>query len=442
MHLDVFIQLWDRVRGSLWFIPALLAIGAIILSIATPWLDRLIGADVATDAVLLFSGQPVGARAVLTTIAGGMITITGVVFSMTLVSLQLASSQFGPRLLRTFLRDRVNQTTLGIFIGVFLYCVLVLPGVDAAPDATFVPRIAVTVAIVLAVIGLGALVYFIDHVAQSIHADAVIASVGRELTDAIDTLCPESDDNRCADRDAQAWRPSTDTPRTDVAAEREGYVRFIETERIVAVARTHDVVVEAVIAPGAFVMRGQTLAAIHGRPDEDDDATEMMSIVRRAFVLDAHRTVLQDLSFAFEQLMEMAVRALSPGINDPGTALRCLDRMGAGLVRLVEHPFPSPLRVDADDAVRCVLPALRLGPLVRTAFDPVARCAHPHVGVTIRLLALLEIARARTNDPDHVAALEDFAAGVVGAAKRRYEDEHDRESVTAAARWLTARASG
>ncbi len=238
MNIDAIIQFWDRVRTSLSFIPSLMVIGAIALAASTPAIDAAIPESWPRAIPLLFSGGAVGARAVLTTIATSMIGVAGVVFSMTIVSLQLASSQFGPRLLRTFLRDRGNQVVLGTFLGTFVYCVVVLPMVDTAGSSVYVPHIAVTIAELQAVVSLAMLVYYINHVAQSIHADAVMHSVGRELESVVDQLFPhEIGDSADECHETVVSEESLRSRPHEVFATRSGYLRFNRTALRAAAAQ-------------------------------------------------------------------------------------------------------------------------------------------------------------------------------------------------------------
>ncbi len=436
MNMGVIAQLWDRIRESLWFIPGLLMLGATGLATVTPWLDRLLGDAWLQEIPLIYSAGPTGARAVLSTIATSMITIAGVVFSMTVVSLQLASSQFGPRLLRTFLRDRGNQVVLGTYAGVFLYCILVLPNVDGSDDASFVPRMAVTIAIALAVLGLGMLIYFIHHVAQSIHADGVIRAVSAELEEVLDTLFPERigddpDESSASTDDESVTEGKASFP---VRSESVGYIRYIDGERLIETAARGDVLVRIEKQPGSFVFADEVVATILTPGPAASDT--VIAEVRSVFALGNQRTALQDLAFSFDQLAEMAARALSPGINDPTTALHCIDRIGAGLLGFAARRLPARVRLDADGVPRLIAESVALTDLLRTAVDPIARCAGPHLEVTERLLIILGMTYEQARRPEDQRCLELQGRWIVEDARSRLDIEADRMRVRAAAAWV------
>ena len=424
--------------------PGLMVAATLLLAMMTPRIDRMIPAGWLSDLPIIFSGAPVNARTVLSTIATSMITIAGVVFSMTIVSLQLASSQFGPRLLRTFLRDTANQVVLGTFVATFLYCIVILPSVDSRTDAIFVPQLSVTIAIVLAVISLGMLVFFIDHVAQSIHADAVIQSVATELDYVIDDLYPANGaeneglahagtGNGMADEEVTP--DSLDQATGTVHAPRSGYIRFINRQGLLQVANEMDLVIRLLVLPGAFVMRDQAIAsvALHSKASGDYSAE-----IRQAFGIGTHRTALQDVRFAFEQLSEMAIRALSPGINDPTTATHCVNRIGAGLVRLVERAPERRLCRDEGGTVRVVVERLTLADLLSHTMIPIARNAGRHIEVWTRMLHVLQVSHERSQTDTYRDAIGACGLCVADMAEGSFESTHDIEQLRDAAAWAKA----
>ncbi|MFG0282949.1 MAG: DUF2254 domain-containing protein [Phycisphaerales bacterium JB039] len=432
---DTALQLWDRVRTSLWFVPGLMALGAAVLAGLAPAVDGAVSDDLLRRAPFVFSGSPVAARAVLTTIATSMITIAGVVFSMTIVALQLASSQFGPRLLRTFLRDRGNQLVLGAFVAIFLYCILLLPRVDAQEESPFIPHISVTLAVIGALVGLGMLVYFIDHVAQSIHADAIILSVSRELEGVIDELFPESIGAQQPDGEVA---PPQAAPAL-VRASSDGYVRFINGDALLRIAAEADLMVRLEVAPGGYVVHGDVLAHVWPEDSTKEDAVDA---IRRGILIGSHRTTLQDVTFAFEQLTEMALRALSPGINDPNTAGHCVDRIGSGLARMVGRPIPSRVRHDEAGAARVIAEPTSLEQVLRSTAEPIARNASVHLPVWLRLMIALQGAHARARREADRVLLGETAARVAEAARTRFESEVDQSRIMAASAWAAHPLSG
>jgi uncharacterized membrane protein len=187
----LLLKYWDRLRSSLWFLPAAMACLAVALAVSAVELDKAVADDWLQRLSWIYSGGAEGASLLLGTVAGSMIAIAGTVFSMTLVALSLASSQLGPRLLRNFMRDRSNQVVLGTFVATFVYCLLVLRTIRRADEVAFVPHLAVSIGVLLAIASVGVLIYFIHHISVSIQADQVVARVGRVLEDGIDRLFPQ-----------------------------------------------------------------------------------------------------------------------------------------------------------------------------------------------------------------------------------------------------------
>jgi len=269
-----------RVRASYWFIPTLMAVGAAALAVALPWLDAHVGDGWIGSVNWLFATKPSGARELLSMIAGSMITVAGVTFSITIASVAYATSQFGPRLLTNFMADRGNQVTLGTFTATFLYCLLVLRTIRAAdepepgasaPDVigAFVPQIAVLVALALAVASIGVLIFFIHHVPQSIHASSVAANLGRGLREGIEHLFPERIGH------GGAGAPAREVPAADLAALRHasaavpapktGYVEVVDAGALLDAARRHDIVVFLPMGPGASPTRPAPRSPPRGR---------------------------------------------------------------------------------------------------------------------------------------------------------------------------------
>jgi uncharacterized membrane protein len=265
-----FLNLWDTLRSSLWFVPALMIAMATGLSFVLIALDRGGAQQVMAKTGWVWGGGPEGAREVLSTIAGSMITVAGVVFSITIVAFQLASSQFGPRLLRNFMRDTGNQVVLGTFIATFLYSLLVLRTVRGGDSDEFVPYLSVALAIVLAVVSLGVLIYFIHHVSVSIQAAHVIAVVSAELAHAIERLFPEKLGHGVPEG---RMRKEADLPGDfaytahPITAADSGYLQRIDTEKLMAVAKAHDLLLDLPYRPGHFVEQDSTVV-LAWRTDE------------------------------------------------------------------------------------------------------------------------------------------------------------------------------
>jgi uncharacterized membrane protein len=328
-----------------------------------------------------------------------MITVAGVIFSMTLVVLSLASSQFGPRLLRNLMRDTASQIGLGTFVATFIYCLLVLRTIRSNDSSTFVPYVSVTVGLVLGVASLAVLIYYIHHVAMAIQAPNVIARVAGELLESADTLFPAAQKHGGEQAPAP---PSFEGSTRDIYAEETGYIQAIDDPEPVKLAGEHDVVLQLLCRPGRFVVQGAPLVRAWPAERADDG---LAAGLRHHVVIGKQRTAFQDVGFAVEQLVEVAVRALSPGINDPFTAVTCIDWLGAALHRLAAKDFPPAYSYDDNGTLRVVLAdPLTIAQLIDLAFDQIRQNAGPSVTVRVRLL---EVVGQLLNE---VTTLEDMSA--------------------------------
>lgn len=381
-------NLWEQLRANFWFVPTLMTAGALLLAFAMINLDQAVRDTAISQLGWTYTRGPEGARALLSTVAGSVITVASVTFSITITALTLASSQFGPRLLRSFLRDSGNQIVLGTFIATFLYCLLVLRTVHGSGDDAFVPNIAVAVGVGLAIASLGVLIYFINHVSVAIQVEHVIAAVGRDLDEVIDHMFPEplghAEPEAPHDRAALASREEA----LPILANGFGYVQAIDTDGVLRIATEHDLVIELLRQPGDVVLRGLSLACAWPQERVDEQLAQEIASV---YILGEQRTLTQDVLCAVDQLVEVAVRALSPGINDPFTAAACIDRLGAALSRLAGRSVPDAHRYDEHDDLRVIAEPLPFAKIVDAAFDQIRQYGTSSVLVSARLLEIIAL---------------------------------------------------
>jgi uncharacterized membrane protein len=381
--------IWERIRGSYWFIPAGMAFAAAVLSLAMIELDKNIESERIGRLRWVVETGADGARALLQTIAGSMITVAGTVFSITIIALSLASQQFGPRLLRNFMRDRGNQIVLGTFTATFLYCILILRTVSGREDAAFIPHGSIIIAVLLAMASVGVLIYFIHHVAISIQAPYIIANVARELEEQIDELFPENvGDPSGPEQDLSTILPA-DTPSTLVCFDASGYVQNIDEPGMMQTATELDLILRIRFRPGAFAMQGEPCLEVWPAERLNDQTAARL---RALFTLGPSRTAEQDVSFAIDQLVEVAARALSPSLNDPYTAISCIDRLGEAFSRLATRRIPSPARFDSQGRLRVIAEPFRLVDLVLQSVEPLRQYGASHLLVALRLIDTLATA--------------------------------------------------
>lgn len=329
------LKLVDDLQGSYWFLPSIMVLAAIGLASGMIFADTHAGSGWMDGLPWLYAARPNGARQVLSVISSSMITVAGTVFSVNIAAVVYASGQYGPRLLSNFMSDRGNQVTLGAFIATFVYCLLILRTIRSADEAgaqgDFVPNLALLVGVALALCSIAVLIFFIHHVPRQLHinhvvedvGDRLLASIGRRHPGVVGAPAPA---HAAADAPpsipAAFWPDASVTDaanRALIAAPSTGYLQVVEDETLMAFARRHDLVLRLQHQPGDFVQEGRTIVEAWP-PERYDEACA--GSVTQAFAVGSRRTALQDLRFLIDELVEIAGRALSPGVNDSASTAR------------------------------------------------------------------------------------------------------------------------
>ncbi|MEO6565193.1 MAG: DUF2254 domain-containing protein [Casimicrobiaceae bacterium] len=422
------LQFWDRLRSSFWFVPALMTGASVLLALGAVSIDEAMSSDWIQASRWTYTGGADGASLVLSTIAGSMITIAGVVFSMTLVALSLASSQLGPRLLRNFMRDTINQMVLGTFVATFVYCLLVLRTIRRPEEIAFIPHLAVGVGVLFGLASLGVLIYFIHHVAVSIQADEIVARVGTELVEEIDHHFPES-----TERAKAAVAPSLAAlpdgyhlGARPIGAARDGYVQVVDLDALMKLAVEGDMVFRLERMPGQYVVMGRPVAMVWpGNRITDLLANE----IRSAVAVGNHRTAPRDYKLAVHQLVEIAVRALSPGINDPFTAIACIDRLGSALCRLAPREMPSPHHVDTQGRLRLIHVSPTFSGIVNAAFNQIRQHSRSNAAVSIHMLDTIAMIAGTCLRAEDRASLRRQADMIARGAREALPEAEDRRTL-------------
>lgn len=425
-------KFWDLINSSFWFVPALMTVIAGALSFFTVWLDGVLASKVAY--LFGYVRGPEGARSLLSTVAGSIITVAGVVFSITIAALTLASSQFGPRLLRNFIRDKGNQYVLGTFVATFMYCLLVLRTINGSQENTFVPHISVTLGVVMAAASMGVFIYFIHHVSSLIQADNVISRVSADLHQTIERLFPEKLGQNPSEVKNNTEKVNIEealpahfvTLAKPIKALKGGYLQGIDAAKLLDLAKTKNVVFEVSEAPGQFFFEDMELTRVWSAEEVND---EFESQIRQAFVFGPNRTPFEDIDFALDQLVEVALRALSPGINDPFTAINCINSLGAGLAQLGKRSLPSSYRYDEQGQLRVVVIVETKKSIVDKAFDQIRETAHDNTAVTLHLLRTIGKVGECTCDKDLCLALKEQAGLIRYGSYTTLPDDTSRRKV-------------
>lgn len=425
--------LTQRFRESLFYVPALYVVGAVAVAWATTladdrWVDTLQGTP------LLLPASPTSARAVLATAAAATITVAGIGISITVVAVQLAASQFSPRVLRGFLRDRFSQNVIGLEAGVFTYCLLAL-ATTTGPEAsaTARPNLSLTVAVTLAVVAVVAIVAFIDHSARSMQVGHLMRVIARETRDRVQALFPEGGGEGGQGRLGEVSLP--EGPPLEVRAAADGWVQQIAEEGLLEPLPAGSTV-RLETRVGGFVVEDGLLATVWPRPE---DGEAVAGHLRRSFLLGAGRTMQQEVAFGLRQLTDIALRALSPGVNDPTTAYEALAHTEAILADLLRRDLPPRLRLDATGR-RLLRPHdFDHADYVHRFFDQirVAGASQPAVCTALlKTLARLRETLLHAGLPERTDALLEQARLVVEEAAARDRLPRDVERVRETARRL------
>ncbi len=383
------LRLWlDSLRTSLWFVPALMVLGAVILAYALLGIDASMPQQWWTHSELgwvnrLMDVRIRGATAMLQTIGSSIITIAGVVFSITIAAITLAAGQYTSRVLREFVRDRANQVVLGSFLGIFVYCMLILRSLSGASAADYAPPIALLVALALAFAGIAALIFFIHHIVRGLQATNVVAAIATGALSSIDAHYPERTAPRPEDS-VDLKRPDT-SHQALVRARASGYVTGIDFDSLVDVGKACDGLIRVRRSVGCFVAAGEAIAELQSADEIKDD---MIERVRDVWSFSTQRTLANDPGYGVRQLVDVALKALSPGVNETTTGVMCVNWLGVMLLRMAERRFPPQLRI-SDQHIRVITNEPRFGDMIALGFDQIRQNASGNTAIMQRQLEVL-----------------------------------------------------
>jgi uncharacterized membrane protein len=418
---------WRReaLRTNLWLVPTVEIVLAVALFAATHALDRAAYDGSLHLPSFIISGTADAARQILTAIAAAVITVVTLVFSITIVTLTLASTQFGPRMLRNFIRDWITQFTLGSFVATFVYAILALGSIGPSGHGDFVPHLSVTVTMTLVVLDVAVLVVFIDHIAKSIQLPQVIASIAGDLSRAIEADRPPGGGELKAGPSLSEAIVRLDEDSGVVRAPGSGYLQFVRIDTLIDIAARSHAVIRLLHRPGHFVVEGQPLADVWPAAA----APGVARALGGAHATGPHRTLTQDLSFAVDQLVEIAIRALSPAVNDTFTALACIDWLGDGLCKIADRWQPNAVHRDATGSVRVVTVTVGFRRLVERAHDKIRQAGRGMPAVMIRQLDALAKVIAYTTSSEQREVLLEQAEMILRASEQSVSENGDRADV-------------
>lgn len=426
---------WNELKSTFWFVPVLIIVISVQMAMGFVYLDGQTNLSHEGLQRFFFVSSADSARSILSTISGAMIGVAGTVFSVTLVALTLASSQFGPRLIKNFMYVTLNQVVLGSYVSTYLYCLIVLNSIRGTNGETFIPSISILLAIFIAVVNIILLIVFIHQIAMSIQANKVISDIHDYISSQIDTLFPigigeESDaENKEL---ADAAKSQFDTT-ISVKSEKSGYLQYIDSNLLLDIMTSENSLLELNVKPGDYMVRNIEIGKIYHSSEADDDKFKN---VRRHFIIGKSRTSQQDFEFSIHQMVEIASRALSTGVNDPFTAIACIDNLTATMCSLAQIDFPSKYRFDKENDLRVIAVTLTFEGVLDAAFNQIRQFSAGSPAVIIRLMeSLITISQFTTSVSDN-NAVKRHAKMVLNVGKESIKEEMDLEDLLARSKKL------
>ncbi len=417
-------QVLEMLKTSFWFIPVIIVFIAIGASMMLINVDR--NHSFAPEGFFSFfvSEDVESARSILSTIAGAMLNVTGTVFSITLVALTLASSEFGSRLLRNFMNDRLTQTVLGIYIATFIFCILILRVVKGVDDAEFIPNISIFVAIIISIANVFLLIAYIHHIAMMIQADRIIADVGKNLGDSLESIFPEQIGEENNEQSEQFMREFTHTIPFKILLKnkKSGYLQLINGEKLLELASANNLILESKHRPGHLMVKDEILVKVHSA--EQCEGNLQKKIID-CFIIGENRTPTFDAEFSIHQLVQIISRSLSTGVNDPFTAVTALDKLTAYLSELGERNFPSAYRFDKKSHLRVILNPLTFEGMINAALNQVRQYGASNPPVLIRLMESLITIQRFTREHERQSVMRLHADMTMRAGEKAFSEVED-----------------
>ncbi len=421
---------WEEFRTTLWVVPSILIVVAVLLFVVTFELDVAAFHHHITLPGWIRTTSGANAEQILIAIAAAVITVIGVVFSITILALTLASQQFGPRMMRNFVRDVGNQVTLGVFVGTFVYAVLAL-GSIASVSPKFVPHLSTSVAEALLLVDLAILIYFIHHIARSIQLPEVIAGIAKDLMESIDAEFPQRVGEEPVEHAEHSGKSVPELLKlieergAVVPSQVSGYIQYVGYAQLIAIATRTDSFVRLEHRPGHYLATGRPLAMVWPR----GAAPEVARALRKAHVTGPHRTLVQDPVFAIDQLVEIAIRALSAAVNDTFTALTCIDWLSAGLGRVSGRVLDEGVYRDSTGKVRLIEFDPSYARMVNRSFDKIRQAARGMPAVLIRLIDALGSIMFDATSLEQRVVLRRQADMVLRLAEETVSEPNDLEEI-------------
>ena len=415
---------WKELMATFWFVPVLIICFAVLLSIGMVSMDRSVTISQEGWVRYFLVNSSDSARSILSTISGAMIGVAGTVFSVTLVALTLASTQFGPRLVKNFMYIRLNQIVLGSYISTYLYCLIVLNSIKDSGNDVFVPSISIGVALLAAIANIILLIIFIHRIAVSIQADKVISEISDIISKQIENLFPErmGDENGEIEKYDESMEMLSYQKNTTIKSVKSGYLQYVDGGALMQIVAKNESLFNLYHRPGSFLVEGGEIGVLYSNKGWE---AESLDNLLTQFVIGKTKTSQQDLEFSIHQMVEIAARALSPGVNDPYTAIACIDNLTATMCYLAEAHFPSKYRKDEEGKLRVIADVLNFEGLLDAAFNQIRQFSVGSPSVIIRLMEALTTILYIAKRESHKIAVVKHAEMVYRLGKRTIKEEND-----------------
>jgi len=423
----------DRLRnvlvmasGQLWLVPALFFVGQGTLAFVLLSFGNELITEGGEAGWWLYGGEAETARNLMSALLSGLMTMTSLVVSVTFVILTLAANQLGPRLIAIFMSDKQIQSVLGLFVGTIFYIILVMRSIDETLGADGVPHVAVTTGTFLVILCLMALLFYIHKIARSIIADNVVEVVASELRDTMRRILPEGGDTGSGGEErslaGSGW---------PLSLGQAGYLQVVDYDGLTATACAHDMLIEVKVRAGHHLLDGGNHVVLHApeRPEAD-----LLDTVRSAFTIGRQRTPAQDPEHGIRQLVEIATRALSPGTNDPFTAIAVIDRLGACFEIVLLRPQQKRTYRDEQGTARVIADRSSLPGMLEAAFNPIRQAGANHPAILIRIVETIAELKAIAKGPADRSKLSQQLARIAQTAEGQNLTEADRDDLAQAMR--------
>ena len=424
MNAKKIIFFWREIKSSFWFLPTTIILIAICFAFGLIYLDNYFTFEPKGIASFAFSASVHSARSVLSTISGAMITVAGTVFSITLVALALAASQFGSRILRSFMTQRINQVVLGSYIATYVYTLIVLNSISDTEDVRFIPILSVAFAIIVTIANIVLLIIFIHHIAVSIQADYIIAEITRTFFNDAKYHFAESKNN-----DGKQDLPPEKEDYLNHFAQKEpvstddyGYLQDINYEKLFDFAIAHNSLAILHNKPGDFLVKDTKIAFIYS--NETIDKKDLQEL-KAAFIIGKLRTPQQDAEYSIQQIVQIAVRALSPSINDPFTAISCIHNLTSILCYLTGIKFPSGSWYDDNGELRIRLKTIRFEDILNASFNQIKNYSAGNPVIFQTLMNSLNTIQGFIQSDEQHEAIRQHAFSILSLADKSLKDENE-----------------